>query len=132
MTQSASQMVPTPAWARDIQTFYAMFRLFPPNALPLEVKPNMEEIRFPKQFEVQKIERLDFLDDRLLILTMDERSAPSSDNNPDISAELLDKHNRLWVLKPGVEKNPTLYEAGLFPQRRHHFFGERRSAVGRR
>jgi Ca2+-binding EF-hand superfamily protein len=112
---AASQMVPTPAWAKDIHTFYSMFRLFPPNALPLEVKPNMDEIRFPKQFEVQTIDRLDFLDDQLLILAMDERSAPSSDNNSDVSAELLDKHHRLWVLKPDDE-NPTLYEAGQFPQ----------------
>jgi len=116
--QNYSQMVPTPSWVKGIQTFQAfdsMFRLFPPNVLPLEVQPNMQEIRFPKQFEVQTIDHLDFLDDKLLILAMDERSVPSSDNNPDVSAEMLDKHNRLWVLKPG-EGSPTLYEPDLFPQ----------------
>lgn len=113
--QNYSQMVPTPPWARDIQTFYSMFRLLPPSALPLQIQPNTQEIRFPKQFDVQTINQLDFLDDQLLILAMDERSAPSSDNNPDVSAELLDKHNRLWMFKPG-EESPTLYEADLFPQ----------------
>jgi len=111
--QASSQMVPTPSWARDIQMFYSMFRLFPPNALPLQIQPDMQEFRFPSQFDVQSVDQMDFLDDQLLILAMDERSAPSSDSNPDVSAEMLDKHDRLWVLKPGKE-NPTLYEADLF------------------
>jgi len=46
---------------------------------------------------------------------VDERSAPSSDSNPDVSAEMLDEHGRLWVLKPG-EGSPTLYEPDLFPR----------------
>ncbi len=114
-SQNSSPMVPTPGWARDMQSFYSMFRLFPPVALPLEIKPDMKEIKFPKQFEVQTIDRLDFLGDQLLIVAMDERSAPSSDNNPEVAAEMLDKHQRLWTLKPGAE-NPILYEAGQFPQ----------------
>jgi hypothetical protein len=43
--QNYSQMVPTPSWVKGIQTFQAfdsMFRLFPPNVLPLEVQPNMQ------------------------------------------------------------------------------------------
>ncbi len=81
----------------------------------------MEEIRFPKQFEFRRSSRPDFLDDHDPQPWMNVPRPPAI-ITPIISAELLDKHNRLWVLKPGVEKNPTLYEAGLFPQRRHHFF----------
>lgn len=110
-----SQMIPTPAWAHDILTFYSMFRLFPPDTLPLEVKPDLQEIRFPKQFEVQTVDQLDFLGDQLLILAMDERSAPSSDRAPDVSADLLAKRKRLWVLKPGAEQ-PTLFEPDRFSQ----------------
>jgi len=115
--QTSRQMVPAPSWTKDthIQNISSLFRLSPPNALPVEVKPSVKEIRFPEQFEVQSVDQMGFLGDKLLILAMDKRSAFSSDSNPDVSAERLEKHRRLWVLRPD-EENPTLYEADLFPQ----------------
>jgi len=118
--QASSQMVPTPPWARDMQMFYSMFRLFPPNALPLEVQPTMQEFRFPNQFEVQTVDQMDFLQDKLLILAMDERSAQSSDANPDVSAETLAKRGRLWILETGAT-SPVLFEPQLFPETVHSF-----------
>jgi Ca2+-binding EF-hand superfamily protein len=118
--QASSQMVPTPPWARDIRSFYSMFGLFPPNALPLEIQPAVQEFRFPSQFEVQTVDQMDFLQDKLLILAMDERSAQSSDANPDVSAETLAKRGRLWILEPGAA-SPILYEPQLFPETVHSF-----------
>jgi Ca2+-binding EF-hand superfamily protein len=113
--QASSGLVPVPSWIMESQPTYFMFRLFPPNALPLEIHPSMRSIQFPKQFDVQAVKKMDFLSDKLLILAMDERSTPSSDSRADVSAERLEKRGRLWVL-PGDSSNPVLYEPELLPE----------------
>jgi hypothetical protein len=114
--QTPGQMGATPSWANDINTraFSSMFRLSPPNALPVEVKPSVKEFQFPEQFGVQSVDQLDFLGDKLLILAMDKRAATPGDNSPDVSAERLNKFSRLWTVGPG-ETNAVLYEPDLFP-----------------
>jgi Ca2+-binding EF-hand superfamily protein len=115
ITQVLSQMVDPPPWVKEFGPTFSFFRLFPPSALPLEVKPDVREIKFPTQFEVQSILQMGFLEDKLLILAMDERSTQSSDTKAETSTELLDKHNRLWVMDSGATI-PVLYRPDLFPQ----------------
>ena len=101
--------------AERINPTFSLFRLFPPNVLPFQVKPVVLAVRFPHQFEVRSVLQMGFLHDKPLILAMDQRSKQSSDSNAGISAELLDKHNRLWTLDP-IAASPVLYRPDLFPQ----------------
>ena len=121
--QISSTMVAIPKWITEIQPTFSLFRLFPPNALPLEIHPDMRTFQFPKQFEVQAVEQMNFLADKVLILAMDERSAPSSEPNPSVSAERLEKRGRLWILAPDAD-NPVLFKPDLFPETVRSFFLE--------
>lgn len=113
--QNISSMTTVPAWLEKDNGFHSLFRLSPPVALPPEVKPEFQEIHFPARYEIQSVLQLGFLRDQLLILAMDERSAQTSDANPGLAAELLDKHNRLWVLDPGAT-SPILYAPDVFSE----------------
>src|SRR5262249_18754849 len=55
-----------------------------------------------------------------LILAMDEKSRQSSDANPEVSADLLEKHKRLWILEPNAT-SPVLYEPEVFSESVHAF-----------
>jgi Ca2+-binding EF-hand superfamily protein len=112
---NASILVPAPSWLKDFMPTFSMFGLQPPSALPLEVKPTVREVHFPGQFEVRSVIQMGFLRNSLLILAMDEKSRQSSDANPEVSAELLDKHNRLWILEP-TATTPVLYESEIFSE----------------
>ena len=57
------QMVPPPAWLKDLRQVYAMFQLSPPSVSPAVVKPEFHEVRFPAQFEIQSVRQMDFLGD---------------------------------------------------------------------
>src|SRR4029077_14566199 len=85
--------------------------------------PPVEEFHFPAHFEVDAVLKLGFLDGRLLILARDKRSAPSSDPNPDVSAELLNERGRLWCLNASGN-NATLFEEKLLPGDIHSFLAE--------
>lgn len=119
---AASPKVPIPEWVRDISQKPCRFSLPVPNVLQgvPEVRPVVRAIHFPAQFEVQLVKQMDFLGGKLLILAMDQRSNPSSDANPDVSAELLKRQERLWTLAPEAT-GPTLYEPELFPGSVHAF-----------
>lgn len=109
-----SAMVSSPAWLKDFMPIFNMFRLYPPNALPFGVKPEIKKIQFPTRFEIKTIKQMTFHKDKVWILAMDERSAPSSDATPDLSAETIDERNRLWCLDAESEK-PALLAADLLP-----------------
>jgi Ca2+-binding EF-hand superfamily protein len=115
ITQPLSQRIVTPLWVRQFSPNLSIFRLFPPSSLPMEVKPEVGEIKFPTQFQVQSVLQIGSLNDKLLILAVDERSAPSSEITAEVSAELLDQRGRLWVLEPGAS-SPVLFRVDLFPQ----------------
>jgi Ca2+-binding EF-hand superfamily protein len=113
---SSPEMVPTPDWlTKTVFQSYTLFRLGFPGSLSPEVKPEYHEIQFPPQFEVQSVLHMGFLQDKLLILAMDQRSAQSSDSHPDIASEMLDERNRLWCLDAGAA-SPILYEPDLLPK----------------
>ena len=54
---------------------------------------------------------------------MDERSAPTSDANPDMAAEILNQRGRLWSLDLDGQ-NPVLFEPTLLPGDIHSFLLE--------
>jgi hypothetical protein len=51
--------------------------------------------------------------DQLIMLVLDERSAPSTDVNPDIVEEMLAKSGRLWTLRQGDAVPRLLQPAGM-------------------
>ncbi len=106
--------VPTPEWYKEIMPNFRMFNLYPPAALPKEVKPERREFQFPAQFEVKRVDQLDVDQGRLLILATDERSAQSSDALPDASAEVRRERGRLWSIGPG-DSAPQLFEERGLP-----------------
>jgi len=109
------QMVSAPAWLKQLNQGRSLFYSAPPAALPLMISPAFHEVSFPKQFEVQSVVQLDLLQDKLLILASDDRSAPSTDEKAEVSAELVNQRNRLWVLAPGAA-SPTLFEPEAMPE----------------
>ena len=119
----STRIVPPPKWFKEIQPNLRMFDLTPPVLLPKEVKPDQQEFRFPERFEVKVIDQLDLYQGRLLILATDERSAPSGDAMPDVSAEVLRKRGRMWSLGPG-DLVPQLFEERLLPPDIHWFLRE--------
>lgn len=118
--QSRRQIVPTPAWLKSIPGNSPLFQLSPPNALPDGLKPVFAEIKFPEHYEVKSVLQLGRWQDKMLILTMDERSAPSSEINAEISSELRSERNRIWMLDGGATQ-PVLYKPELLPGRMHAF-----------
>jgi hypothetical protein len=110
----STRIVASPDWYKQIQPNFRMFDLSPPVLLPKEVKPERQEFRFPAQFEVNVVEQLEVHQGRLLILATDQRSAPSSDAMPDVSAETVHKLGRMWSLGSG-ESVPRLFEERTLP-----------------
>lgn len=117
---NVSRMVPAPEWLKNFMSVFSMFRLYPPNALPHELKPEVLEIQFPPRFEVKVIRQMAYHNNQLWILAMDERSSPSSDPTPDLSAETLDKRSRLWCLEAEGAR-PNLFKADSLPARVNSF-----------
>ena len=122
-SQYGHQPIPSPGWLQKIRPQFSLFKLSPPGVLPSELKPALQEIRFPSQFEVRAVLQVALCRGKLLILAMDERSAPSSDASPDMSAELLNQRGRLWSLDLDGQI-PALFEAGLLPGTIHTFLLE--------
>lgn len=101
-------------WFSELNPQFSFFKLSPPAVLPADQKPDSRGFQFPPQFEVRAVLQLALCRDKLLILALDERSAPSSDPNPDLSAELRSRRGRLWSL-PLDGESPALFEPGLLP-----------------
>ncbi len=109
-----SQMVASPAWLKNWIPLTKMFRLYPPNVLPVEVKPEIQVIQFPPRYEVKVIRQMEFQHGQVWILAMDECSAPSSAAKPDFAAERKDETGRLWILaEEGLQ--PALFKADDLP-----------------
>ena len=106
--------MPPPAWLKEIKPQFSLFELSPPTVLPPETKPVAQGFQFPPQFDVRAALQVGLCHGKLLILALDERSAPSSDANPDLSAELLSRRRRLWSLDLDGQ-SPALFEPGLLP-----------------
>jgi hypothetical protein len=114
------QRVAPPAWYKDIQPQMSWFALAPPAVLPAALKPAFQSVPFPSQFEVCAVPQMAFYGGKLLLLALDERSAPSSDTTADLSAELLQQRGRLWSLE--LEgSSPVLFEPTLLPGTIHRF-----------
>jgi hypothetical protein len=112
-----------PTFGKHLGQSSNLFELYPPSLWPVEVTPSITELRFPAHFETKTILKILSWRDQLVTLVLDERSAPSSDPNPDIIAELLTKAGRLWVLSPG-KTNPVLLQAEGLPETIHSFLIE--------
>jgi hypothetical protein len=111
-----ARVVQAPAWLKEGHQGLSMlrlFELFPPQVLPLEVKPVLQEVQFPSQCQVRSILKMDFLGTNLLVLAMDERTRASSDAAAEIHSERLDERNHLWVLG-NSNTSPVLYEPQTF------------------
>lgn len=112
-----------PAWLKDFKTQFRWFELYPPRGLPAEQKPDAREFQFPPQFEVRAVLQVAPGPGKLLILAMDERSAPTSDATPDLAAEILNQRGRLWSLDLNGQ-SPVLFEPALLPGDIHSFLLE--------
>lgn len=111
---SGYQMVTAPAWLKDFMAIRSLFRLYPPQLTSRDAKPGFQKIEFPRSYEVQVVNQMEYRAGQLWILALDERSAPSSDSKPDLAAERLEERNRLWTLEPNSPK-PTLYQPASLP-----------------
>lgn len=108
------RMVATPVWMKDPMSLFRMFRLYPPNVLPVEARSEIQVVQFPPRYEVKVIKQMEFRGGQVWILAMDERSAPTSAARPDVSAERLERVSRLWCLDAEGTK-PTLFKAEGMP-----------------
>jgi hypothetical protein len=61
------QRVPVPEWLKNYMAISSMFRLYPPNALLNEVKPDVRRIQFPSRFEVKVIKQMAYHKNQLWI-----------------------------------------------------------------
>ena len=102
-------------WRRQVGETTTLFQLHAPELWPVEVAPALTEIKFPAHFESKTILKIVPWQDQLVMLVVDERSAPTSDPNPDIMEELLTKAGRLWAV-PSGQANPRLLEARGMPE----------------
>jgi Ca2+-binding EF-hand superfamily protein len=91
---------------------------------PVEVRPTITTIHFPAHFETKTILKIVPWRDELLMQVVDERSAPTSEPNPDIIEELLTKAGRLWKTQPG-RTNATLLAARGMPESIYSFLVEK-------
>src|SRR5262249_17425342 len=91
-----------------------LFDLFARDSLPLDPLPAATPVTFPVHFEVKAVTKAVPWADGLLVLAVDERSAPSREERPDIRAELLTKSGRIWNISDDT-LNATLFEPDLLP-----------------
>jgi hypothetical protein len=106
--------VAAPGWLKALNDRFSAFSLSPPNVPTPEIKPVTRTYQFPPQFEVQGVLQMALWQGKLLILALDERSAPSSDARPDMASEVISQRARLWILDPAAQQ-PALFEPGLLP-----------------
>jgi Ca2+-binding EF-hand superfamily protein len=108
----ATTNVVVPQWLKEADPAQRMFHLSPPSVLPTVVQAHIEQVSFPRSFEVQRVDQLAVLGDDLLILATDRRSSFSTDLRGDGASDLLAKRGRLWRLSR-AEKSPVLFEPTL-------------------
>jgi len=88
----------------------------------VEVKPAITQIVFPAHFDTKTILKTVPWREQLVVLVVDERSAPSDELNAEVSEELLTSAGRLWLVKEGSP--PKLLTASGMPETVHAFLIE--------
>ena len=109
------EQVPAPAWFKGLTELGQMFRLYPPDIPTLEVKPEVDKVRFPARYAVMTVSQMDYQDGQLWILAMDESPMPKTAASAGFDEDDIEEHTQLWRLKRDRLK-PELYAPGSMPK----------------